>query len=161
MSHRGHCLNRAASLNMMLRVGSCKCGDDGSTKKGAGHAFQPVHPSCRQNPPDPNRLAGFSVGSRTQIGIPQDRLAIALRLKSDSLIARLETLDHGKTIPVSRGLVHHWIGTVFIPGATLAQTPGFMEDYDHKQDYFRPDIQRSLVTARSAELQRIASHFAE
>jgi hypothetical protein len=76
---------------------------------------------------------------------PESRRAAAyaeLR-KGNLVIERLETLDHGKTIAVPGGLLHHWIGTVFIPGASLAQTLEFMEDYNHKQDYFRPDIQRS------------------
>jgi hypothetical protein len=71
--------------------------------------------------------------------------------KGNLVIERLETLDHGKTLPVPGGLVHHWIGTVFIPGATLAQTLEFMEDYNHKQDYFRPDIQRSKILRRDGD----------
>jgi hypothetical protein len=68
--------------------------------------------------------------------------------KGNPVIERLETLEHGKTISIPGGLVHHWIGTVFIPGATLAQTLDFMEDYNHKQDYFHPDIQRSKILRR-------------
>ena len=71
--------------------------------------------------------------------------------KGNLVIERLETLDHGKTISIPGGLVHHWIGTVFIPGATLAQTLDFMEDYNHKQDYFRPDIQRSEILRRDGD----------
>ena len=71
--------------------------------------------------------------------------------KGNLVIERLETLDHGKTISIPAGLVHHWIGTVFIPGATLAQTLDFMEDYNHKQDYFRPDIQRSKILRRDGD----------
>jgi hypothetical protein len=71
--------------------------------------------------------------------------------KGNLVIERLETLDRGEIIPVPGGLVHHWIGTVFIPGATLAQTLDFMEDYNHKQDYFRPDIQRSKILRRDGD----------
>jgi hypothetical protein len=71
--------------------------------------------------------------------------------KGNLVIERLETLDHGKTISVPGGLVHHWIGTVFIPGATLGQTLDFMEDYNHKQDYFHPDIQRSKILHRDGD----------
>src|ERR1700735_4592022 len=71
--------------------------------------------------------------------------------KGNLVIERLETLDNGKTLPVPGGLVHHWIGTIFIPGATLAQTLEFMQDYDHKQDYFRPDIQRSKILRRDGD----------
>jgi hypothetical protein len=65
--------------------------------------------------------------------------------KGEVVIERLETLDQGKTIAVPGGLIHHWIGTVFIPGATMAQTLEFMQDYNHKKDYFSPDIQRSKI----------------
>jgi hypothetical protein len=61
------------------------------------------------------------------------------------VIERLATLDGGKKIEVPGGLIHHWIGTVFIPGATLAQTLALEEDYDHHQEYFRPDVIRSKV----------------
>ena len=50
-----------------------------------------------------------------------------------------------KPVEVPGGLVHHWIGTVFIPGATLARTLALEEDYDRHQDYFRPDVMRSKI----------------
>jgi hypothetical protein len=61
------------------------------------------------------------------------------------VIERLETLDAGKPIATPGGIIHHWIGTVFVPGATLAQTISFMQDYDHKVEYFKPDIVRSKI----------------
>jgi hypothetical protein len=61
------------------------------------------------------------------------------------VIERLETLDSGTPIAMPGGIVHHWIGTVFVPGATLAQTLSFMQDYDHKVEYFKPDIVRSKI----------------
>ncbi|MGA7854398.1 MAG: hypothetical protein WCA15_13810 [Candidatus Acidiferrales bacterium] len=60
-------------------------------------------------------------------------------------IERLYTLDNGKTISVPGGIIHHWIGTIFVPGATLTQTLSFMQDYNHKVDYFKPDITRSKI----------------
>jgi hypothetical protein len=61
------------------------------------------------------------------------------------VIERLETLDSGKRIATPGGIIHHWIGTVFVPGATLTQTLSFMQDYDHKVEYFKPDIVRSKI----------------
>src|SRR5271154_3182440 len=61
------------------------------------------------------------------------------------IIERLETLDNGNPISVPGGMIHHWIGTAFVPGATLAQTLAFMEDYNHKVEYFKPDIVRSQI----------------
>jgi hypothetical protein len=62
---------------------------------------------------------------------------------------RLETLDEANPILTSGGIIHHWIGTVFIPGATLAQTLAFEEDYDHQADDFRPDVLRSKILHHS------------
>ena len=85
--------------------------------------------------------------------LPEDRRAAAeAQLRAGQVvIERLDTLDpshggdRGKPIAVPDGMIHHWIGTVFIPGAMLAQTLAFEEDYDHHQDYFQPDVMRSKI----------------
>lgn len=79
--------------------------------------------------------------------LPEDRRAAAYQQLREGgvLIERLETLDNGKKIDAPVGLIHHWIGTVFIPGATLGQTLSLEQDYDHHQDYFRPDVIRSKI----------------
>jgi hypothetical protein len=61
------------------------------------------------------------------------------------VIERLETLDDGKKISVPGGLIHHWIGTIFVPGATLAQVVAFEQDYDNQLQYFQPDVMRSKI----------------
>ncbi len=77
---------------------------------------------------------------------PAQRAADEEQLRNGQLvIERLETLDSGKPIPTPGGIIHHWVGTVFVPGATLGQTISFMQDYDHKVQYFKPDIVRSKI----------------
>jgi hypothetical protein len=74
------------------------------------------------------------------------RIAAQAELRNGGVvIQQLETLDKGKTIPTPGGMIHHWIGTVFVPGATLAQTLVFMQDYDHNSEYFKADILRSKL----------------
>ncbi len=80
---------------------------------------------------------------------PRRSAEIAALQKGDVLIERMETLDNGKAIDAPGGLIHHWIGTAFIPGATLDQTLTFMEDYDHKVEYFSPDILQSNTLRHS------------
>ena len=61
------------------------------------------------------------------------------------VIEKLETTDSGRPISVPDGMIHHWIGTVFIPGATLAQVLAFEEDYDHQASFFQPDVISSKI----------------
>jgi hypothetical protein len=75
------------------------------------------------------------------------------------MIERLETLDDGKPIHVPDGLIHHWIGTVFIPGATLAQTLALVQDYDRHQQYYHPDVMRSKLLAHTGNDYRIYLRF--
>lgn len=76
------------------------------------------------------------------------------RLKQGEVItARLETFDHGKPIPVPDGLIHHWLGAVFIPGVTLPQVLSFLQDYDNQSRFYGPDVERSRL------LERDGNHF--
>lgn len=83
-------------------------------------------------------------------GLPAARRATAeAQLRAGQVvIERLDATgksDADKPIAVPDGMIHHWIGTVFIPGATLAQTLALEEDYDHQQEYFHPDVIRSRI----------------
>lgn len=85
--------------------------------------------------------------------LPEGRRATAdARLRhSEVIIERMDTLDAGKRIECPGGIIHHWIGTVFIPGATLPQTLALVKDYDHHQDYYAPDVMRSKILRQSGD----------
>jgi hypothetical protein len=85
--------------------------------------------------------------------LPEERRAAAYaELRGgEVVIERLETLDDGKRIECPGGMIHHWIGTVFVPGATLAQTLALVEDYDHHQDYYAPDVARSKILRHAGD----------
>jgi hypothetical protein len=79
--------------------------------------------------------------------LPEGRRATAyadLRA-GKAVIEKLETLENSRRIPVPGGMIHHWIGTVFIPGATLEETLALEEDYQHHHVYFAPDVIRSKI----------------
>jgi hypothetical protein len=82
--------------------------------------------------------------------LPVDQRAAALQRlrRGEVIIEPLETLDAGKSIAVPDGLVHDWIATVFIPGATLRQTLSFEEDYNEHQKFFQPDVVSSKILSR-------------
>jgi len=61
------------------------------------------------------------------------------------LIERQETEEGGRPIWVPDGLVHHWLGIVFIPGATLRQALAVVQDYDNHWKIYAPDVRRSKL----------------
>ncbi|HEY7449619.1 MAG TPA: hypothetical protein VH702_15800 [Vicinamibacterales bacterium] len=88
-------------------------------------------------------------------GLWMDRLANAERADAERrlragevLVARLESRVQGKSIEIPDGKVHHWVGTVFIPGATLARTIEMVQGYEHYPRIYQPAIRRSAIVAR-------------
>jgi hypothetical protein len=53
------------------------------------------------------------------------------------------------TQSVTNGLIHDWIGAIFIPGATIASLSAVVHDYDHYERLYRPAVvaSRSLPCA--------------
>ena len=90
-------------------------------------------------------------------GLPQSqRDTDYQQLKRGEVITdRLQTLDHGAAISVPHGLIHHWIGAIFIPGATLAQTLAFLEEYDNQYKFYAPEVQRSKLVHRNGNQFRV------
>jgi hypothetical protein len=59
------------------------------------------------------------------------------------------TLDRGEKIACPACMIQHWVGIIFIPGATLNQTLELMQDYDHQAEIFAPDVMRAKILSRS------------
>jgi hypothetical protein len=52
-------------------------------------------------------------------------------------------------LDVSSGLIHDWIGAVFLPGVTLARTLASVQDYDHHKDAYKPEVIDSRLLSRN------------
>ena len=77
---------------------------------------------------------------------PQRSTALGVVRKGDVYMERLETRDaSGQSIPIPDGLVHHWIGAVFIPGVHLGQVLDLVQDYNHHQNIYQPEVVRSRL----------------
>jgi hypothetical protein len=55
------------------------------------------------------------------------------------------------TAEVPGGLMHHWIGTVFVPGASVAEVLSVVEDYDHLARYYSPGVMSSRLIWRDGD----------
>jgi len=64
-------------------------------------------------------------------------------------IQRIQTLEKGRTIPIPSGMIHHWVGVIFVPNATLPQVRAVLEDYDEHEKFYKPDVRRSKLLERN------------
>ena len=74
------------------------------------------------------------------------------------LIERIETREAGRQIAIPDGLVHHWLGVVFVPGATLNQALALLQAYNRHAEIYKPYIARSqLLSRKRGHVQRLAA----
>lgn len=50
------------------------------------------------------------------------------------------------------GLIHDWVGVVFVPGVSLADAISTLQDYDRDADYYRPQVLKSKLLDRSGDV---------
>jgi hypothetical protein len=85
--------------------------------------------------------------------------AYAALKRGEVQIHQLATLDAGKPIVCPGGMIHHWVGAVFMAGARLDDVLGVLEDYDHQSEYYAPDVERSKIESRDGDHFRVFLRF--
>lgn len=70
--------------------------------------------------------------------------------RGETVVAPL--LDHGMR-PVPNGVIHHWIGAVFVPGATVESLLAVVHDYGRYREIYRPGVADSKSLAANANDQ--------
>ena len=72
---------------------------------------------------------------------PRRSEVLAALKRGEIFMERLQTLDaSGHTMEAPEAIIHHWLGAVFVPGANLPQTIALVQDYDHHQDIYKPEV---------------------
>jgi len=85
--------------------------------------------------------------------------AYAALKRGEVEIHQLDTLDNGKPIACPRGLIHHWVGVVFLPGTKLDEVLGVLQDYDRQSTYYAPDVERSRIESHEGDHFRVFLRF--
>jgi hypothetical protein len=86
-------------------------------------------------------------------------------LWADELPDRLRRVKQGEVVvtpfhekpevKVADGLIHDWVGSVFIPGTTLDRVLAMVQDYNHHKDVYKPDVIDSKLLSREGNDFRI------
>jgi hypothetical protein len=56
---------------------------------------------------------------------------------------------------VPGGIVHDWIGSVFLPGVPLVRTMALMRDYDRHKDIYKPEVEDSRILEQHGDRYRV------
>ena len=83
-----------------------------------------------------------------------DELPEAKRGEAESRLRRGEILveKQGETPAGLPGaLLHHWTGTIFLPGAALRSTLASVQDYDQLWRYYSPEVVASRLVSRKGD----------
>ena len=59
-------------------------------------------------------------------------------------------------IELPGGLLHHWRGLAFIPDATIDDLFAVLQDYDHSNRYYAPEVVTSRLISRNGDDFRVA-----
>jgi hypothetical protein len=121
--------------------------------------------SAAQQPGTTEAFDRYVAQAETRIAQGRSRPGTFLRLDSLPAAQRsdmLTRLHRGEVViekqgntpeQIPEGLIHDWLGVVFIPKATVPQVIALVRDYDHTARYYSPDVMQSrLVSARGDDL---------
>ena len=81
----------------------------------------------------------------------QKNAAYSQLKQGEILVEKLETKAPGVSSDIPDGMVHHWVGLIFIPGVTLAQTLPVVKDYDRRAELYKPDVIASRTTSHHGD----------
>jgi hypothetical protein len=74
-------------------------------------------------------------------------------------VSALQSTEAGQEISCPNSLIHHWVGTVFVPGAKLDDVLHLLQDYNHHAQYYAPNVQQSRIEQRNGEHYRVFLRF--
>ena len=83
---------------------------------------------------------------------PEERAEVYARLAEGEVqVERLETRDGNDKISIPSGLVHHWLGTVLIPGVSLESTIALVRDYDRYPEFYGPNVRKAAILEQDGD----------
>ena len=76
------------------------------------------------------------------------------RVRAGEVLVSPTSAENPKRVP--SGLIHDWIGAVFIPNATLADVTQVVSDYARYKDFYKPAVTQSKPIASGKETDRFS-----
>lgn len=67
------------------------------------------------------------------------------------VVKRVTTDDEGNPIGVPSGMIHHWYGSVFVPGVSLQRVLDWVQSYDNQKDAYA-EVEDSRLLSHQGEV---------
>lgn len=88
------------------------------------------------------------------------RDAAVRALRSGSVVIEpLQTKDSGRKITAPNGMIHHWVGTVFVPGTNVDGAVALLQDYDRHSEVYSPNVVRAKTLSKNGYTYRVHLRF--
>jgi hypothetical protein len=94
-------------------------------------------------------LAALNLGEAERTEVVQELRSGAVRIVP----------VNGGTRDVSGGLMHHWRGVAFVPGARAGDMWALLRDYNHLATYYAPEVESAHLVADRAGVATVAMRF--
>lgn len=75
--------------------------------------------------------------------------------KGQILVQRDPQCASSNCTSIPGGLIHDWIGVVFVPRVSIAQALSTLQDYDRDAEYYQPEVLQSKLLERSGDDFRV------
>lgn len=79
--------------------------------------------------------------------------------RGQAYIEELHTKQDDRPIHIPSGLIHHWVGVMFIPKGTLSETLSVLNDYNNEPEIYKPEIRRAKLIEEKGNQSKIYLQF--
>jgi len=80
---------------------------------------------------------------------PQFDSIMATLKQGQVYVQRIPVRDaKGNSLDVPNGMIHHWVGDVFIPGKSVTSALDVLRDYNNFKNIYKPEVVRSRLVKR-------------
>ncbi len=86
-------------------------------------------------------------GKKKFLAIEDDPQTLQSVLQGELFIKQM---NDGRPIEITNGLIHDWLGAVYIPNATIERVIGILEDFDNHKNLY-PGVSASRTIRRSGK----------
>jgi hypothetical protein len=92
-------------------------------------------------------------GTRSFLWIDEDAMR-KQQLSSGQIV--ISPVGNSHPLSVPHGLIHHWIGAIFIPGATIGDLTAVVNDYNRYNEIYRPTLIRAELIDSTENAQKLS-----